>query len=138
MSMTYAKPTEVARSACLLTTAQRAIFQTSAFCRNDINGVGLIVVWFLPVAQTDPNIKSLSIFAVALLVGYSIDLLFALMDRIIAAFTTQGERVNARGVSRFSCKRTVGKFIRPKFNNGKDMVLYGGKIILPGTFPCPK
>ena len=50
---------------------------------------GLIVVWFLPVAQSDPNIKSLSVFAVALLVGYSIDLLFALMDRIIAAFTTQ-------------------------------------------------
>lgn len=48
---------------------------------------GLIVVWFLPVAQTDPNIKSLSTFAVALLVGYSVDLLFALMDRIIAAFT---------------------------------------------------
>jgi hypothetical protein len=50
---------------------------------------GLIVVWFLPVAQADPNIKSLSVFAVALLVGYSIDLLFALMDRIIAAFTMQ-------------------------------------------------
>ncbi|WP_018609969.1 hypothetical protein [Uliginosibacterium gangwonense] len=50
---------------------------------------GLIVVWFLPVAQTDPNIKSLSVFAVALLVGYSIDLLFALMDRIISAFTAQ-------------------------------------------------
>lgn len=49
---------------------------------------GLIVVWFLPVAQGDPNIKSLSVFAVALLVGYSIDLLFALMDRIIAAFTS--------------------------------------------------
>lgn len=48
---------------------------------------GLIVVWFLPVAQADPDIKSLSIFAVALLVGYSVDLLFALMDRIIAAFT---------------------------------------------------
>ena len=50
---------------------------------------GLIVVWFLPLAQSDPNIKSLSVFAVALLVGYSIDLLFALMDRIISAFTTQ-------------------------------------------------
>ncbi len=49
---------------------------------------GLIVVWFLPVAQADPNIKSLSVFAVALLVGYSVDLLFALMDRIIAAFTS--------------------------------------------------
>lgn len=49
---------------------------------------GLIVVWFLPVAQTDPDVKSLSIFAVALLAGYSVDLLFALMDRIIAAFTT--------------------------------------------------
>lgn len=49
---------------------------------------GLVVVWFLPVAQSDPNIKSLSVFTVALLVGYSIDLLFTLMDRIIAAFTT--------------------------------------------------
>lgn len=48
---------------------------------------GLIVVWFLPLAQAEPNIKSLSIFAVALLVGYSVDLLFSLMDRIIAAFT---------------------------------------------------
>jgi len=48
---------------------------------------GLIVVWFMPVAQSDPNIKSLSVFAVALLVGYSIDLLFALLDRIINAFT---------------------------------------------------
>jgi hypothetical protein len=48
---------------------------------------GLIVVWFMPVAQADPNIKSLSVFAVALLVGYSIDLLFALLDRIINAFT---------------------------------------------------
>lgn len=50
---------------------------------------GLIVVWFMPVAQADPNIKSLSIFAVALLVGYSIDLLFALLDRIINAFTAE-------------------------------------------------
>lgn len=50
---------------------------------------GLIVVWFLPVAQADPNIKSLSVFAVALLVGYSIDLFFALMDRIITTFTIQ-------------------------------------------------
>lgn len=50
---------------------------------------GLIVVWFMPVAQSDPNIKSLSVFAVALLVGYSIDLLFALLDRIINAFTAE-------------------------------------------------
>lgn len=48
---------------------------------------GLIVVWFMPVVQSDPNVKSLSAFAVALLVGYSIDLLFALLDRIIGAFT---------------------------------------------------
>lgn len=53
---------------------------------------GLIVVWFMPVAQADPNIKSLSVFAVALLVGYSIDLLFALLDRIINAFTAQEGR----------------------------------------------
>lgn len=53
---------------------------------------GLIVVWFMPVAQSDPNIKSLSVFAVALLVGYSIDLLFALLDRIINAFTAQEGR----------------------------------------------
>ncbi|MFZ2266832.1 MAG: hypothetical protein WAV95_04560 [Azonexus sp.] len=50
---------------------------------------GLIVVWFMPIAQVDPNIKSLSVFAVALLVGYSIDLLFALLDRIINAFTAE-------------------------------------------------
>lgn len=49
---------------------------------------GLIVVWFLPAAPASAGAKSLSVFAVALLVGYSIDLLFALLDRIIATFTT--------------------------------------------------
>jgi hypothetical protein len=32
--------------------------------------------------------KEAKVFAVALLVGYSVDLLFAFMDRILAAFTT--------------------------------------------------
>lgn len=48
---------------------------------------GLIVVWFMPAVDAGTGAKSLSVFAVALLVGYSIDLLFALLDRIIGAFT---------------------------------------------------
>lgn len=50
---------------------------------------GLIVVWFMPAVDADPGAKSLSVFAVALLVGYSIDLLFALLDRVIGAFTVR-------------------------------------------------
>jgi len=48
---------------------------------------GLIIIWFLPVTEADPGLKSLTPFALAFLAGYSIDLLFALMDKLIAAFS---------------------------------------------------
>jgi len=41
----------------------------------------------------------------------------------------QKEHLSGDGAS--LCKLTVGKFIRPKFSNGKDMVLCNGKVMVP-------
>lgn len=50
---------------------------------------GLIVIWFLPVVEAEPRYKSLTPFALAFLAGYSVDLLFALLDKLISAFSSK-------------------------------------------------
>jgi len=48
---------------------------------------GMIVAWFVTPETADGIFKTLSPFALAFLAGYSIELVFAAMDRIINAFT---------------------------------------------------
>jgi hypothetical protein len=48
---------------------------------------GMVVAWFVAPTAADGLFKSLSPFALAFLAGYSIELVFAAMDRFIAAFT---------------------------------------------------
>lgn len=50
---------------------------------------GLVFVWFLPAADKTGPLSSLTSFAVAFLAGYSVELLFAFLDKIIAAFTAK-------------------------------------------------
>lgn len=51
---------------------------------------GMVFAWFLIPESTDSLFKSLSPFALAFLSGYSVELLFAAMDRFLAAFTSKG------------------------------------------------
>jgi hypothetical protein len=57
---------------------------------------GLVVVWFVPVesAQTSTTfLKALTPLALAFLAGYSVEILFAGLDRLVNAFThTEAER----------------------------------------------
>ena len=48
---------------------------------------GMVSAWFLTPDVADGIFKSLSPFALAFLAGYSVELVFAAMDRIISAFT---------------------------------------------------
>jgi len=49
---------------------------------------GMVGAWFItPTVGEDGMLKSLSPFALAFLAGYSIELVFAAMDRLIGAFT---------------------------------------------------
>lgn len=48
---------------------------------------GLVIAWFFTPESTEGVLKSLSPLALAFLAGYSVELLFAAMDRVIAAFT---------------------------------------------------
>lgn len=48
---------------------------------------GIVSAWFLTPDVADGLFKSLSPFALAFLAGYSVELIFAAMDRIISAFT---------------------------------------------------
>lgn len=55
---------------------------------------GMVSAWFLTPEVADGVFKSISPFALAFLAGYSIELVFAAMDRIISAFTKQPEKAN--------------------------------------------
>jgi hypothetical protein len=48
---------------------------------------GLVIAWFMTPEKADGILKSLSPMALAFLAGYSVELAFAAMDRIINAFT---------------------------------------------------
>ena len=50
---------------------------------------GMVFAWFITPDIADGLFKSLSPFALAFLAGYSVDLLFAVMDRFLAAFTSK-------------------------------------------------
>lgn len=50
---------------------------------------GMVFAWFVIPDQTDGLFKSLSPFALAFLAGYSVEILFAAMDRFLVAFTTK-------------------------------------------------
>jgi hypothetical protein len=50
---------------------------------------GMVVAWFLTPEAADGLFRTLSPFALAFLAGYSVELLFAAMDRLIAAFTNK-------------------------------------------------
>lgn len=50
---------------------------------------GMVVAWFLTPEATDGLFRTLSPFALAFIAGYSVELLFAAMDRLIAAFTNK-------------------------------------------------
>jgi hypothetical protein len=52
---------------------------------------GMVVAWFVTPEVADGLFKSLSPFALAFLAGYSIELVFAAMDRFLTAFTTTQE-----------------------------------------------
>lgn len=54
---------------------------------------GLVIVWFIKDGGNDASLPfaSLSPFAIAFVAGYSIELLFAAMDRFIAAFSGENK-----------------------------------------------
>jgi Zn-dependent protease len=67
----------------------RSDYATSYFLRIGLGIVaGLAIGWFLHPQQIDTSgTISLSPFALAFVAGYSVDLLFAALDRIVAAFS---------------------------------------------------
>ncbi len=50
---------------------------------------GMVFAWFVTPEAADGLFKSLSPFALAFLAGYSVELLFAAMDRFLTAFTSK-------------------------------------------------
>ncbi len=50
---------------------------------------GLVVAWFIPDSPESSTVKNLSPYAFSVLAGYSVDLVFAFMDKFIAAFSSQ-------------------------------------------------
>lgn len=56
---------------------------------------GLVVGWFVAPEPGGGALATLSPSALAFLAGYSIDLLFSALDRILAAFSSGGERTRA-------------------------------------------
>jgi len=50
---------------------------------------GMVFAWFIIPEQSDGMFKSLSPFALAFLAGYSVEILFAAMDRFLVAFTNK-------------------------------------------------
>lgn len=48
---------------------------------------GLAIVWFIKEGDSQLPFASLSQFAIAFIAGYSVELLFAAMDRFISAFS---------------------------------------------------
>jgi len=59
---------------------------------------GLVVAWFGVGGDAATPLASLTPFALAFLAGYSVELLFAFMDRLVSAFTGQKEGLPRRGV----------------------------------------
>lgn len=57
---------------------------------------GMVIAWFVTPENSGGLFKSLSPFALAFLAGYSIELLFASMDRIIGAFTGNAPTSSAK------------------------------------------
>jgi hypothetical protein len=53
---------------------------------------GMVIAWFIVPDATEGLIKSLSPFALAFLAGYSVELVFAAMDRILGAFTDSNNK----------------------------------------------
>lgn len=53
---------------------------------------GMVFAWFITPETADGLFKSLSPFALAFLAGYSVELLFAVMDRFLAAFTSKSPK----------------------------------------------
>lgn len=59
---------------------------------------GMIIAWFVAPESGGGLLKSLSPFALAFLAGYSVELLFAAMDKVIAAFAgSPATRLKNRG-----------------------------------------
>ncbi len=50
---------------------------------------GMVIAWFVIPEATEGLFKSLSPFALAFLAGYSVELVFAAMDRLLSAFTSK-------------------------------------------------
>lgn len=53
---------------------------------------GIVVAWFITPDTADGVLKSLSPFALAFIAGYSIELVFAAMDRMISAFSDKAPK----------------------------------------------
>ncbi|WP_395011407.1 hypothetical protein [Undibacterium sp.] len=50
---------------------------------------GMVFAWFVIPEKNDNVLQSLSPFALAFLAGYSVEILFAAMDRFLVAFTNK-------------------------------------------------
>ena len=50
---------------------------------------GMVSAWFINPEVAGGLVKSLSPYAIAFLAGYSVELLFAVMDKVIGAFSKQ-------------------------------------------------
>lgn len=66
------------------TSAQKTLYRLRVYMGTL---AGLVIGWFLQPIQAPTDLQYLTPFALALLAGYSVDLLFAVMDRLIAAFS---------------------------------------------------
>lgn len=60
---------------------------------------GLVVAWFGIGSGMSGPLSSLTPFALAFLAGYSVELLFAFMDRLVSAFSGQQPGARERGIS---------------------------------------
>lgn len=61
---------------------------------------GLVIAWFGVGGDAGSPLASLTPFALAFLAGYSVELLFAFMDRIVSAFVGKSEKLPGEGVRR--------------------------------------
>jgi hypothetical protein len=50
---------------------------------------GMVIAWFVAPDASEGLFKSLSPFALAFLAGYSVELLFSAMDKLLSAFTSK-------------------------------------------------
>ncbi len=66
------------------TSAQKTLYRLRIYMGTL---AGLVIGWFLQPIQAPTDFQYLTPFALALLAGYSVDLLFAVMDRLISAFS---------------------------------------------------